>query len=116
MAAFRRRALGRTIECVDRAGKRVVVRLDSGDAIVIEPRMTGLVLLADPPNREHLRLRIVVADSASIAGKRRTRNAAARFTNCCIGIGAGWARCGWLRRANSSAAMAPRSSGPTPWS
>jgi formamidopyrimidine-DNA glycosylase len=43
---------------VDRVGKRVVIRLDSGDALVIEPRMTGLVLLADPPSPEHLRLRI----------------------------------------------------------
>ena len=39
-------------------GKRVVVRLESDDAIVFEPRMTGLVLLAVPPTVEHLRLRI----------------------------------------------------------
>jgi formamidopyrimidine-DNA glycosylase len=68
LAAFRRRALGRTIRRVDRVGKRVVVRLNSGDAIVIEPRMTGLVLLADPPSHEHLRLRIVVSDSREING------------------------------------------------
>ncbi len=55
-AVFRRRAAGRTITAVDRVGKRVVVRLDSNDSIVFEPRMTGLVLLADPPTREHLRL------------------------------------------------------------
>jgi formamidopyrimidine-DNA glycosylase len=54
---FRRRAVGRTICGVERVGKRVVVRLDSGDAIVLEPRMTGLVLVADPPTREHLRFR-----------------------------------------------------------
>jgi formamidopyrimidine-DNA glycosylase len=58
MDAFRRRAIGASICAVDRAGKRVVLRLDSGDAIVLEPRMTGLVLLADPPTREHLRLHI----------------------------------------------------------
>jgi len=29
----------------------------SKDAIVIEPRMTGLMLLCDPPDRNHLRLR-----------------------------------------------------------
>lgn len=52
---FRRRAVGRTVEKVDRIGKRVVVRLDNGDAIIFEPRMTGLVLVADPPNIEHLR-------------------------------------------------------------
>jgi formamidopyrimidine-DNA glycosylase len=59
--AFRRRAVGRRIEAVDRLGKRVVVRLDSGDAIVIEPRMTGLVLLADPPSQQHLRLVLELA-------------------------------------------------------
>jgi len=58
LAVFRRRAVGRTIEQVGRIGKRVVLRLDGsrGDSIVIEPRMTGLVLLAEPPNRDHLRL------------------------------------------------------------
>lgn len=52
---FRKRVVGRAIVVLDRVGKRVVIRLDSSDAIVIEPRMTGLVLLADPPDREHLR-------------------------------------------------------------
>ncbi|HET6881573.1 MAG TPA: DNA-formamidopyrimidine glycosylase family protein, partial [Pirellulales bacterium] len=61
LARFRRRVVGRAIAAVDRVGKRVVLRLSGkhnadGDAIVIEPRMTGLVLLADPPDREHLRL------------------------------------------------------------
>jgi formamidopyrimidine-DNA glycosylase len=54
---FRRRAVGRTVRDVGRIGKRVVVQLDSGDAIVLEPRMTGLVLVTDPPTREHLRFR-----------------------------------------------------------
>jgi formamidopyrimidine-DNA glycosylase len=58
--AFRRRALGRRISAVDRIGKRVVLRLDSADAIVLEPRMTGLVLVAEPPTAEHLRLRITL--------------------------------------------------------
>ena len=60
-AALRRRAIGRTIAGLERIGKRVVVRLDDGQAIVFEPRMTGLVLLAEPPTREHLRLRIALA-------------------------------------------------------
>ena len=34
------------------------MHLDSGDAIIFEPRMTGLVLLADPPNQEHLRFEL----------------------------------------------------------
>jgi len=61
---FCRRVRGARIDAVDRLGKRVVVRLDGGESIVIEPRMTGLVLLADPPTREHLRLRIDFADPA----------------------------------------------------
>jgi formamidopyrimidine-DNA glycosylase len=59
--ALHRRAAGRTIATVERIGKRVILRLDSGEALVIEPRMTGLVLLADPPTLEHLRLRIRLA-------------------------------------------------------
>lgn len=60
-AAFRRRVVGTTVADVDRVGKRVVVRLDSHDAIIFEPRMTGLVLLAAPPTQEHLRLRITLS-------------------------------------------------------
>jgi formamidopyrimidine-DNA glycosylase len=61
MPSFRRQAVGTTISGVCRLGKRVVVELDRSTAIVFEPRMTGLVLLAEPPTREHLRLRIVLA-------------------------------------------------------
>lgn len=61
MPTFRRRAVGRVIEQVDRIGKRVVLRLDSGDAIVIEPRMTGLVLVGNAPTRQHLRVRLRLA-------------------------------------------------------
>jgi formamidopyrimidine-DNA glycosylase len=53
---FLTRQVGQKIEAVERIGKRVVLRLSSGDRVVIEPRMTGLVLLSDPPTREHLRL------------------------------------------------------------
>ncbi|MEX0978624.1 MAG: bifunctional DNA-formamidopyrimidine glycosylase/DNA-(apurinic or apyrimidinic site) lyase [Pirellulales bacterium] len=65
MAAFRRRTVGRSITAVDRVGKRVVVRLDTADAVVFEPRMTGLVLLAAPPTSEHLRLRIELSGGGS---------------------------------------------------
>ena len=58
---FRRRAIGCVISGVDRVGKRVVVRLDTRDAIVLEPRMTGLVLVAEPPTREHLRFRCTLS-------------------------------------------------------
>lgn len=58
---FRRRVVGRRIVSVGRVGKRVVVELEGNDSpggerIVFEPRMSGLVLLADPPDEEHLRL------------------------------------------------------------
>lgn len=57
-AQFRRRVLGATITELARAGKRVVLWLDTDDAIVVEPRMTGLVLLVDPPTQQHLRWRL----------------------------------------------------------
>ena len=56
LAQFRRGASGRTIQSVGRVGKRVVLALDNAARIVLEPRMTGLVLLNDPPNASHLRL------------------------------------------------------------
>jgi formamidopyrimidine-DNA glycosylase len=56
LAQFRRRIAGRMIVAVGRAGKRVLVELDSGERIVIEPRMSGRVLLREPPDRGHLRV------------------------------------------------------------
>lgn len=58
---FRRRVVGQRIRDVGRVGKRVIVHLESHDAIVLEPRMTGLVLVADPPTQEHLRFRCTLA-------------------------------------------------------
>jgi len=55
MRSITTRSRGRTIIGVRRIAKRVVIELDTEDAFVIEPRMTGLMLLADPPTREHLR-------------------------------------------------------------
>jgi formamidopyrimidine-DNA glycosylase len=57
LAAFRRRAEGTRIERTARAGKRVVLWLDSDSAIVFEPRMTGLLLVDDPPDALYSRLR-----------------------------------------------------------
>lgn len=51
-----RRAKGTEVTAVRRVAKRVVIDLSSGEAFVIEPRMTGLMLLGDPPDAEHLRL------------------------------------------------------------
>ncbi|QDT53369.1 Formamidopyrimidine-DNA glycosylase [Caulifigura coniformis] len=55
LAAIRQRANGQAISAVRRRAKRVVIELESGAGFVIEPRMTGLMLVSDPPTREHLR-------------------------------------------------------------
>lgn len=47
---------GTTILEVTRRAKRVVLRLSSGAGFVIEPRMTGLMLVSDPPDEGHLRV------------------------------------------------------------
>ena len=64
LRAFCRRAVGRRIDRVGRLGKRIVLELDSGFRIVMEPRMTGLIFLADPPDRKHLRLVIELTGPA----------------------------------------------------
>ena len=51
--AFNRRIRGKVVTAVDRRGKRILIRLDDQQTIVIEPRMTGLVLLVDPPLFTH---------------------------------------------------------------
>ncbi|MFB3107441.1 MAG: DNA-formamidopyrimidine glycosylase family protein, partial [Pseudomonadales bacterium] len=60
--AFRRRAEGQRIIEIGRLGKRVLIHLRNNHSIVIEPRMTGLLLLTDPPNREHLRVGFQLTD------------------------------------------------------
>lgn len=47
---------GRTLQHVGRLGKRVLLKLDSGSVLVVEPRMTGLLLVTDPPTLDHLRI------------------------------------------------------------
>ncbi len=46
----------RRILDVQRLAKRVVVALDQSRFIVIEPRMTGLLLIAEPPTQDHRRI------------------------------------------------------------
>lgn len=55
---LRARMRGARVTEVARTGKRVVIVLDTADRLVFEPRMTGLVLLCDPPTEEHVRLRV----------------------------------------------------------
>lgn len=60
---------GCVIEAAERHGKRIALRLGSPGSprrqaatgcrwLVIEPRMTGLLLVAEPPSQEHVRLRL----------------------------------------------------------
>jgi len=53
---FAEQTAGRSIAEIRRLAKRIVMELDSGDRIVIEPRMTGLMLLTDPPTQTHRRV------------------------------------------------------------
>ncbi|MDC0308522.1 MAG: bifunctional DNA-formamidopyrimidine glycosylase/DNA-(apurinic or apyrimidinic site) lyase [Planctomycetaceae bacterium] len=54
---IRKKIEGSRIESVERFAKRIVIRHSTGDRLVIEPRMTGLMLLDDPPDPDHLRLK-----------------------------------------------------------
>lgn len=65
---IRRRIIGQRITNVDRIGKRVVVCIGgsiekANDFLILEPRMTGLVLVANPPTSEHMRFRMEIAGS-----------------------------------------------------
>jgi formamidopyrimidine-DNA glycosylase len=62
-ATLAARIAGRTIAAVHRRGKRVVLELTPAAApgdpalwLALEPRMTGLMLLAEPPSAEHVRM------------------------------------------------------------
>ena len=61
--SLNRKVAGKKIVSVDRLGKRVVIRLESDDRIIFEPRMTGIVLIGEPPNREHLRFELILKRS-----------------------------------------------------
>ena len=45
-AALSKKVVGQKIQDIGRVGKRVVLYLESKEALVFEPRMTGLVLVA----------------------------------------------------------------------
>jgi formamidopyrimidine-DNA glycosylase len=53
---FRQRAIGAKVEAVDRIAKRVLVRLSTGDSIVMQPKMAGIAMLSDPPSEQHTRV------------------------------------------------------------
>lgn len=50
-----RRVKGRRITAVSRLAKRILLELDSGNVLVVEPRMTGLLVITKPPTQEHRR-------------------------------------------------------------
>ncbi len=52
----RKLAEGCELSEVRRIAKRVVLMLNSGHAFVIEPRMTGLMLISHPPTQDHRRV------------------------------------------------------------
>lgn len=63
-----RRALrNRRIRCVDRLAKRIVITLDGPRFLVIEPRMTGLLLIDSPPTEQHRRIQWVLDPSPGLA-------------------------------------------------
>jgi formamidopyrimidine-DNA glycosylase len=53
---LQQRVEGQRIVAVDRIAKRVLVRLASTDAIVMQPKMAGIALIADPPSSQHTRV------------------------------------------------------------
>ncbi|HWL10837.1 MAG TPA: bifunctional DNA-formamidopyrimidine glycosylase/DNA-(apurinic or apyrimidinic site) lyase [Planctomicrobium sp.] len=48
-------SLRKRVTNVTRRAKRIVIHLEEGSAFVVEPRMTGLLLVSDPPDQSHLR-------------------------------------------------------------
>lgn len=66
------RVKGATVDTVRRIAKRVVLDLSCGDSFAIEPRMTGLMLVTDPPDRTHLRYQWKLGLQKT-RGKRRAK-------------------------------------------
>jgi formamidopyrimidine-DNA glycosylase len=69
-AFLRRRLAGRTIAAAVRFGKRIALELaPTAEAdvewLIIEPRMTGLLLVVDPPTAVHVRLALELASPAT---------------------------------------------------
>jgi formamidopyrimidine-DNA glycosylase len=56
--SLQRQLVGQRIIGVERIAKRVIVWLSDARGLVIQPKMAGLVLLDEPPSREHVRLQL----------------------------------------------------------
>jgi formamidopyrimidine-DNA glycosylase len=66
-AALARRLAGCSVAAVHRRGKRIVLEIAPATAagrwwLTVEPRMTGLMLLVDPPTAEHVRMVVEFTD------------------------------------------------------
>ncbi len=61
-AAMQRHVRNTVIRKVARLGKRIVVHLNTHHSLVIEPRMTGLLLIGAAPTTEHRRIRWCLAE------------------------------------------------------
>lgn len=61
-ARLARSLKGQAITSVRRFAKRVVLEVSNGGTFAVEPRMTGLMLLSDPPTTEHLRVEWCFSD------------------------------------------------------
>lgn len=57
LALIRRRLESQAVVDVTRLGKRVLIHT-ARDALILQPKMSGLVSLDQPPDPEHLRLRL----------------------------------------------------------
>lgn len=49
---------GHQLDRLERLGKRLLMHFDCDLTMIVEPRMTGLMLVADPPTTEHLRIQM----------------------------------------------------------
>jgi formamidopyrimidine-DNA glycosylase len=65
-ATFREGLVRATIEAIERRGKYLVFRLDTGSSLVVHLRMTGKLLLPDVPLVGHLRATLWFDDGSSL--------------------------------------------------
>lgn len=56
--------VGQRILAIDRIAKRVLVRTSNDLSIVMQPKMAGIALVADPPSDQHVRL-VLYLDGAA---------------------------------------------------
>ncbi len=64
LRSIAQRLKGKQIEDVSRIGKRVIVETEQW-GLVLQPKMTGLVSIEDPPGNEHIRLILELSPSPS---------------------------------------------------